>query len=116
MQSKIPFRPNKHLGQHFIKDQEIIHHIIRQSGFNKSDQVLEVGPGRGALTIPLSRNVDKITAVEKDSRLVNFLEKTLPREGVQNVLVIHEDILKFDLNKISEYPPKKNKGNRESSI
>ncbi|MFC1863765.1 16S rRNA (adenine(1518)-N(6)/adenine(1519)-N(6))-dimethyltransferase RsmA [Thermodesulfobacteriota bacterium] len=107
MNSNIPFRPNKRLGQHFIKDQEIIHRIISLSGFKKSDHVLEVGPGRGALTIPLSRYVGHITAVEKDSRLVTFLQKTLPREDVRNVQIINEDILRFDLNLIPSITQKK---------
>ena len=107
MNSNLPFRSNKRLGQHFIKDQEVIHRIISLSGFEKSDHVLEVGPGRGALTILLSRKVDKITAVEKDSRLMDFLKRALPREDVQNVRIINEDILRFDLKKISGITKKK---------
>lgn len=95
-----PLRPDKRLGQHFLRDQGIILRIIDLAGFEKSDHVLEIGPGKGALTIPLSGYVDHITAVEKDSRLVTFLQKVLPREDVQNVLIINEDILRLDLNVI----------------
>ena len=98
MKSKNLFRPNKRLGQHFIEDKEIVLRIIDISGFEKSDHILEVGPGKGALTIPLSKKVAHITAVEKDARLANFLQKTLPREDVTNVRIINEDILRFDIN------------------
>ncbi|MEE9611307.1 MAG: rRNA adenine N-6-methyltransferase family protein, partial [Desulfatiglandales bacterium] len=50
-------RPKKSLGQHFLKDYRIIHKIIDRAEFNQSDQVLEVGAGLGALTLPLAGSV-----------------------------------------------------------
>jgi 16S rRNA (adenine1518-N6/adenine1519-N6)-dimethyltransferase len=107
VKDKNSFRPNKRLGQHFIEDKEIVLRIIGLSGFEKSDRVLEVGPGKGALTIPLSRKVAHITAVEKDSRLVNFLQQKLSRMDILNVRIVNEDILRFDFNVISSTNQKK---------
>ena len=78
------FRPNKRLGQHFLKDPNIIHEIISRAGFSSSDHVLEIGAGMGALTIPLSESVRHISAVEKDTRLTRFLGKRLSREGINS--------------------------------
>ena len=62
--------------------------------------VLEIGPGLGALTIPLSGLVHEVYAVEKDSRLVGVLRKRLSDAEIRNVKIINEDILKFDFNEI----------------
>ena len=94
------FRPKKRLGQHFIKDTKTIHEIISRAGFNDSDQILEVGAGLGALTFPLAEVVDKIIAVEKDSRLTDMLRKRISREGIRNITLINDDILQSDLREI----------------
>jgi len=84
------------LGQHFLRDQSIIGEIIQRSGFQKSDDILEIGPGLGALTIPLAGHVNSIIAVEKDGRLAEMLEKRLSQAGITNVRLINDDILKVD--------------------
>jgi 16S rRNA (adenine1518-N6/adenine1519-N6)-dimethyltransferase len=89
-------RPNKRLGQHFLRDRSVISEIIGRSGFLKTDDILEIGPGLGALTLPLSGHVNSIIAVEKDGRLAETLEKRLSHEGITNVTLITDDILKFD--------------------
>ena len=94
------FRPKKRLGQHFIKDTKIIHEIIDKARFDGSDQILEVGAGLGALTFPLAGVVDKIIAVEKDSRLTDMLRRRIDREGIRNITLINDDILQSDLRKI----------------
>jgi len=94
------FRPKKRLGQHFIKDTKTIHEIISRAGFNDSDQILEVGAGLGALTFPLAEVVDKIIAVEKDSRLTDMLRKRITRDGIRNITLINDDILQSDLREI----------------
>jgi len=101
------FRPKKRLGQHFIRHQGIIQEIVDRAGFHKSDQVLEVGPGLGALTIPLAGSVRHVIAVEKDSRLSETLEKRLSHAGINNVTLINNDILKLDLNRVPELSSKK---------
>ncbi len=95
-----PFRPKKKLGQNFLMDPNIIGNIISRSGYVKDDVVLEIGPGMGALTIPLSRQVKAIVAVEKDSRLIKELEDRFLSEGIDNVELINRDILRVDLDEI----------------
>lgn len=94
------FRPKKRLGQHFIKDKKTIHEIISGARFDRSDQVLEVGAGLGALTFPLAGIVDKIIAIEKDSRLTDMLGRRISRENISNITLINDDILQSDLREI----------------
>ena len=101
------FRPNKRLGQHFLKDPNIIHEIIGRAGFAPSDHILEIGAGMGALTLPLAESVRHISAVEKDTRLTRLLGKRLSREGIKNVTLINADILKFDINGLQALPGEK---------
>lgn len=89
-------RPRKKLGQHFLRDRAVIQAIIEKAGFGPDSHVLEVGAGLGALTLPLSRSVAWVYAVEKDGRLVERLEAMFQREAVLNVSVIHRDILRLE--------------------
>jgi len=86
----------KRLGQHFLVDPEIIHRIVALAGFQDSDRVLEIGPGQGALTLPLARTVGHVVAVEKDAHLVHALQTRLNRAGITNVTLINHDILTWD--------------------
>jgi 16S rRNA (adenine1518-N6/adenine1519-N6)-dimethyltransferase len=94
------FRPKKRLGQHFLKDMKTIHEIINRSRFNKSDQILEIGAGLGALTFPLAGFVDNIIAVEKDSQLTEMMQRRIASEDIRNITLINEDILHTDLRDI----------------
>lgn len=98
------FKPKKRLGQHFIKNKGIIHQIIEQAGFKKTDQVLEIGAGLGALTIPLAGCVNHIVAVEKDAHLANTLNEKLISENINNVTIINRDILMLNPKKITSIP------------
>ena len=68
-----PWRPRKSLGQHFLRDRSIIQKIVAMAGFPPSSHVLEVGPGLGALTIPLAASVGHLYAIEKDAGLAEKL-------------------------------------------
>lgn len=96
------FRPKRRLGQHFIKDPRIIQKIIEKGGFQKTDTVLEIGPGFGALTIPLAGYVREIKAVEKDAQLVRILREDLSKRGITNVGLINGDILRLDLKRAAK--------------
>lgn len=93
-------RPNKRLGQHFLVDSQITKKIISLAGFKPSDHVLEIGPGLGALTLPLARSVDHIIAVEKDMSLISLLKEKLSRADITNVTLVNRDILKWDFNEL----------------
>jgi 16S rRNA (adenine1518-N6/adenine1519-N6)-dimethyltransferase len=91
------FRPKKSLGQHFLRDPFVIERILSGARLDQSSTVLEIGPGLGALTFPLASCVRHVIAVEKDGALAEKLRAGLARERVENVTVIHEDILKLEL-------------------
>lgn len=87
--------PKKRLGQHFLRDPSLTQKIVNLSRWKGSDFVVEVGPGLGALTLPLSNCVRHVVAVEKDAQLAAVLAERLAREGVNNVTLINEDILRY---------------------
>jgi 16S rRNA (adenine1518-N6/adenine1519-N6)-dimethyltransferase len=101
------FRPKKKLGQHFLKDKGIIREIIHRARFEQSDEALEIGAGLGALTLPLAGSVHLILAVEKDPRLTDMLRKRLSHEGINNVILMNEDILRVDFNRLLHMTAKK---------
>ena len=92
-------RPNKLLGQHFLKPQcsWVTDALVAAADLQPDDTVLEIGPGRGALTRVLAKHAGRVIAVEKDSELAEELQK----ENIRNVEVIQGDILKV-LNEIKE--------------
>lgn len=93
-------RPDKRLGQHFLIDRAICERIIGLAHFQPSDWVLEIGPGKGALTLPLAREVSRVVAVEKDKRLAEGLQQELVASGISNVDLVCQDILRLDFDAI----------------
>jgi len=81
-------------GQNFIVDPGTRDRIAEGSGIEPEDEVLEVGAGAGGLTVALARRSRRVVAVELDRRLIPVLREVL--EGVENVEVVENDILKFD--------------------
>ena len=89
-------RPRKRFGQHFLIDTAIIDSIVAAATAQSSGTFVEIGPGQGALTIPLLRVLDTLHVIELDRDLVPALG-TLP--GAADRLTIHNvDVLKFDFN------------------
>jgi len=107
MKRKYGFRPKKSLGQHFLKDEEVVRKIVSMARLGPTDGVLEIGPGLGVLTLPLAREVRHVIAVEKDSRLTDMLNRRLSGEKIENVHLINEDILKLDFSRIPSLHGKK---------
>lgn len=97
----IPVRPKKHLGQHFLHDQNIARKIAGSlSGASKN--VLEIGPGTGILTRCLLENETlNFKAVEIDTESVSFLHDHFPM--LQDRL-FHADFLKSNLNDFFSEP------------
>lgn len=86
--------PRKSLGQNFIKDPRVIERIIEAAGLSGEDHVLEIGPGMGALTVALAGKAGRVTAIEKDERVITPLLKLL--EPFPNAEVVRADCLKLD--------------------
>ena len=93
------FRAKKALGQNFINDPQIIAAIVDACGAGPKDTVVEIGPGKGALTCTLAERAKRVIAVELDSSVIPLLKGNLA--GAPNVEVVNEDILKFDWSRIS---------------
>jgi len=98
-------RPIKRFGQHFLVDRKVIGRILERATLGPSDRILEIGPGKGALTLPLSRRVDRVLAVEKDRDLVERLMQRLHERGVTNVDALCGDILRFDFTRLEGFAP-----------
>lgn len=84
------------LGQHFLHEKRILQKIVEAVEPGPEDLVVEIGPGRGALTFPLAARAGRVLAVEKDYSLVEDLEKNRP----ENLLIIAGDILRLDLKNL----------------
>ncbi|MFO1463440.1 MAG: 16S rRNA (adenine(1518)-N(6)/adenine(1519)-N(6))-dimethyltransferase RsmA [bacterium] len=85
--------PKKSLGQHFLSRFAVIQKILRALEPNPEDVVLEIGPGRGALTRPLAERVGRLVLVEKDRELAAWLRGEF-QEG--KVEVVEGDFLECD--------------------
>ena len=93
-------RAKKKYGQNFLTDKGIINQIIAAINPSKSEKILEIGPGLGALTIPLLTKVDHIDAVEIDPDMIAALKEKIPPS---KITIIPSDILKIDNGQISLY-------------
>lgn len=89
-------RLSKSLGQNFLTDTNIIRKITDAGELSSNDLVIEVGPGIGALTVSLAQKAGKVIAVEIDKNLIPALKEVTG--CFSNISVIHEDILKTDIN------------------
>ncbi|MDA9461114.1 Dimethyladenosine transferase [Enterococcus mundtii 3F] len=89
------FSFKKSLGQNFLTEPNILRKIIETGQIDQQTNVIEVGPGIGALTEQIARHAKQVVAFEIDDRLIPVLADTL--SPYPNVTVIHQDILKTDL-------------------
>jgi 16S rRNA (adenine1518-N6/adenine1519-N6)-dimethyltransferase len=87
-------KPKKQLGQNFLIDSQVVNDLLDAAEINNRSTVLEVGAGTGAVTRPLAERAGKVIAVEFDKDLIPKLKTNL--EGLKNVKIINEDILKID--------------------
>lgn len=83
----------KSLGQNFLQDEGILKQIIEAAELEPSDHVLEIGPGKGALTDQLLERAGKVTAVELDDRLIPFLKMDYAK--YKNFELVHGDALTY---------------------
>ena len=96
-------KPRKRFGQNFLHDQYVIQQIIYAINPAAEQNLVEIGPGQGAITIPLLYIANKLEAIELDRDLIPLLqEKT---QGIQQLgeLIIHEaDALEFEYCTLAE--------------
>jgi 16S rRNA (adenine1518-N6/adenine1519-N6)-dimethyltransferase len=86
--------PQKSLGQNFLTDPQILSRIASAAKLSPEDNILEIGPGLGSLTIHLAPHVKWVVAVELDERFIPILNDQLA--GYENVELVQADILDLD--------------------
>lgn len=86
-------------GQHFLTDLSVARREVAYAQLTKDDVVLEIGPGKGIITCLLAEQAKQVIAIEIDKRLVEQLQKTLPK----NVTLIHADALCLDFTDLQRF-------------
>ncbi len=83
-------KPKKWLGQNFLTDSKVLDDIINVSNISKDIDVIEIGPGRGALTRKIIKKSKSLVVYEIDSDLIPILQNSLPSKNLE---IINEDFL-----------------------
>ena len=98
------FQPSakKSLGQHFLTDASVIDRIIQAINPQPDEHVIEIGPGRGALTLPLLRQLHVLTAIEFDRDLILPLAALAQPLGALNI--VQADVLDVDFASMRPTP------------
>lgn len=86
--------PRKRFGQHFLCDQGIIQRIVAAIQPKSNEHLIEIGPGQGAITVPILKQVKQLEAVELDRDLIPELERRT--ENIGDLIVYYSDALEFD--------------------
>ena len=89
----------KRFGQHFLVDQTIVERIVRAIDPQPGERIVEIGPGKGALTIPLLSSIGQLDVVEVDRDLAADLVERCRDIGRLNLL--RGDALKMDFAEFS---------------
>ncbi len=98
-----PHQHKKQLGQHFLHEAGIVERIVRAIDPKPGDAIVEIGPGQGALTIPLLKRHGALTVIEFDRDLIAGLENM--GRSIAPLRIVHADVLGVDLSAL--HPEKK---------
>ncbi len=93
-------RAKKHFGQHFLHDANVIDRILRAVDPLAEDRLVEIGPGLGALTVPLITRVPRLTVIELDRDVLPHLKRAVGRHADQLTL-IEADALGVDYSALA---------------
>ncbi|MCQ2377788.1 MAG: 16S rRNA (adenine(1518)-N(6)/adenine(1519)-N(6))-dimethyltransferase RsmA [Victivallaceae bacterium] len=93
----LDMRPGRGLGQNFLLDGNLLDFIVRASALTAGERVLEVGPGFGALTEKLLAAKGRVTAVEFDHRLADYLRKRFDGKELE---IIEADACRVDYHAV----------------
>lgn len=106
MRYNINMKAKKSLGQNFLKSEPALKKIIEAGEIKRDDVVLEIGPGKGALTKQLLATGCRLIAVEKDYNLHGLLKIKFEKEILSGQLVLVQgDILELDSSVLSNFLP-----------
>ena len=91
---RVDLRLSRKLGQHMLADAGVLRAIMRRVQQADHEQVLEIGPGLGSLTVCLAEIAQRVVTVEIDARMLALLDATLAFHT--NVETVHQDAVDFD--------------------
>ncbi len=89
------------LGQHFLRNREILEKIVKVSEITNSDKVVEIGAGMGDLTAHLLKTAKEVVAIEIDSNLYDILKERFFDQ--ENLTLINQDALKFPYEELGTF-------------
>lgn len=95
-------QPRKRFGQNFLHDSNIIRQIVESVRLQRSDNLVEIGPGMGALTEPLLAEVDAMTVIELDRDLADSLRIRIGANSHDNFNIIQANAMNVDYHDIYE--------------
>lgn len=108
-------RAKKALGQHFLHDRGCIERIVQAVDPKPGDRLVEIGPGQGAITLPLLRRHGALTVIEFDRDLIAPLTAAAAAAG--ELTVVHRDVLEVDFSAMAaDGPPLRLIGNLPYNI
>jgi 16S rRNA (adenine1518-N6/adenine1519-N6)-dimethyltransferase len=110
---QIHVSPIKTLGQNFLHDQNLARWIVDQAQITRGDYVVEIGPGLGVLTKLALEKGARVLAIEKDTRLANFLRERMSHPRLE---ILNADALDFDLHLLFSHRRVKLLGNLPYNI
>ena len=90
----------KNLGQHFLKDQNIVDKLVRHINPSEHDEVIEIGPGDGVMTQSIINKVKKMILIEKDTDLIDNLKSKF--HEYENSSILNIDILNYNLDDLNQ--------------
>jgi len=91
-------KARKRFGQNFLIDSQIIERIVATIAPKDDDKLIEIGPGKGALTLPLLENLKTMKVIEIDRDLISILES----KNHKNLNVIQADALNFNFSELEQ--------------
>jgi len=107
-------RPRKRFGQNFLQDPVIIGKIVAAIRATPDDHLVEIGPGQGAITVPLLESAGKLSAIELDRDLIEPLQARCANVG--ELAVHNADALSFDFCRLADDQPLRLIGNLPYNI
>lgn len=94
--------PKKRFGQNFLHDTHVILQIVNALGLQKEDNLLEIGPGLGALTEPMLAQVNGMTVIELDSGLAAKLKLNIGANAHPDFTIINDNALTIDYRTLNQ--------------
>lgn len=91
----------KRFGQHLLNNPSTINNIVKVIHPKKDDHLVEIGPGRGAITVPILKHVGNLHAVEIDRDIAKEVAEQCEKIG--NLEIHLGDVLRFDFNKLASH-------------